>query len=211
MSYTSEAGRFVYQVLNHRAVAEIQRNIVKRGKRNGVTRMFHAKNDKETIATWRLDLNRILHIFNVRSITSVWPLSADHLQTELAINTNVAVSDIRHEVVNTRTIVTDVHRDMLNTHTIVSNVHRDFSTTQTIVSDVHRDVTNTHTVVSNTHVLVSDLQRDVANTQTIVSDMHRTMVESQERTDDKNWPVSFTLLCLSLSQHSPFPRLQLGW
>jgi len=52
-------------------VAEIQKNVVKRGKRSGVSRMFHAKSDKETIATWRLDLNRILHVFNVCAVASV--------------------------------------------------------------------------------------------------------------------------------------------
>jgi hypothetical protein len=39
--------------------------------RNRFSRLVHAKNDKETIASWRLDLNRILHIFNVRSVFSV--------------------------------------------------------------------------------------------------------------------------------------------
>jgi len=53
--------------LSIRAVAEIQRSVIERGKRNVVSRHFHAKNDKEMIATWRLDLNRILHVFNVRS------------------------------------------------------------------------------------------------------------------------------------------------
>ena len=35
------------------------------------------------------------------------------LQTELGINTNVVVSDIRHDVVNTRTIVSDVQRTVV--------------------------------------------------------------------------------------------------
>jgi hypothetical protein len=51
-------------------VAEIERDIAKLGKRNAVSRLFHSKNDKEKIAAWRLDLNRILHVFNVRSISS---------------------------------------------------------------------------------------------------------------------------------------------
>lgn len=33
--------------------------------------MFHAKNDKEMITAWNADLNRILQIFNVRSVGSV--------------------------------------------------------------------------------------------------------------------------------------------
>ena len=58
------------QVTHRRAVTEIRTNIFKQGKRNVISRRFHARNDKETITSWRLDLNRILHIFNVRSSTS---------------------------------------------------------------------------------------------------------------------------------------------
>ena len=47
---------------------EIQRNIIKRGKRNPISRRYHAKDEKKAIATCRLDLDRVLHVFNVRSI-----------------------------------------------------------------------------------------------------------------------------------------------
>ena len=87
-------------------MAEIQRGVVEGGKRNAISRVFHSKNDQETIAGWRLDLNRILHIFNVRSITSAWPSLTVHFQTELAINTNVVVSDVH-------TIVSNIHRTMV--------------------------------------------------------------------------------------------------
>ena len=50
---------------------EMQGRIAKQGKRNVVSRHLHAKNDKERIAAWRLDLNRILHVFNVCPIISV--------------------------------------------------------------------------------------------------------------------------------------------
>jgi len=53
-----------------RTMAEIQRHIIKRGKRNAVSRRYYARNDKRAIATWRLDLDGILHVFNVRSVTS---------------------------------------------------------------------------------------------------------------------------------------------
>jgi len=56
------------EVRNHRTVARIQRQAIKKSKRNSVSRLFHAKNDKETIAAWKLGLNGILHIFNVRSV-----------------------------------------------------------------------------------------------------------------------------------------------
>ena len=105
-------------------MAEIQRGIVKGGKRSAISRVFHAKDDQGTIAAWRLDLNRILHIFNVRSITSVWPWLTARFQTELAINTNVVVSDVHRGVANTYTVVSDVHQGVVNTHTVVSEIHR---------------------------------------------------------------------------------------
>ena len=107
-------------------MAEIRKNVIKRGGRNGLSRMFHAKVDKETITTWRLDLNRVLHVFNVCSVSPARPPLTVHLQTELAINTVVAVSD--------------VHRDVLNTHIIVSNIHRTIVESQDGADSEHRSV-----------------------------------------------------------------------
>jgi RNase P protein component len=58
--------------LSFRAVDEIQRNIIKRGKRNVISRRYHAKDDKEAIIIWRSELGGILHVFNVRSVISAW-------------------------------------------------------------------------------------------------------------------------------------------
>ena len=49
-------------------MADVQKKLVKWGKRNMISRRFHAKDDKETIAVWRLDLDKILQVFRVRSI-----------------------------------------------------------------------------------------------------------------------------------------------
>ena len=49
-------------------VADIQRSLVKRSKRNAISRRFHAKGDKKMVATWRLDLDMILQVFRVRFI-----------------------------------------------------------------------------------------------------------------------------------------------
>ena len=56
--------------LTLRAIEEIQKRIVKQGKRNAILQHLHARNDKERIAAWRLDLVRILQVFNVRSVVS---------------------------------------------------------------------------------------------------------------------------------------------
>jgi hypothetical protein len=57
--------------LSTRTMDEIQRHIIERGKRNGISRRFHKKDDTEAIATWRSDLDRILRVFKVCSVTSV--------------------------------------------------------------------------------------------------------------------------------------------
>ena len=98
-------------------MAAIQRNTITQSKRNAVSRLIHAKDDKERIAGWRSDLNRILHVFNVRSVVSVWVSLTLRFQTELAINTHVTVSETHVVVSNTHTAVSD-------THTMVSDIHR---------------------------------------------------------------------------------------
>jgi len=55
--------------LVRRTVGEIREKIIKRNERNAVSRLVHANNDKERVATWKLDLIRILQVFNVRLAT----------------------------------------------------------------------------------------------------------------------------------------------
>lgn len=98
--------RVAYRASDRSAVAEIERNVIRLGKQKIFSGLFHSKDDKEKIAAWRLDLNRILHIFNVRFITSLPTFLTIRLQTELAINTHVAV-------VNTQNIVSDIHRTIV--------------------------------------------------------------------------------------------------
>ena len=52
---------------------EIEEKITKKGRRNLLSRLLSAKDDKDTIGAWKSDLIEILHIFNVRSVTSVPP------------------------------------------------------------------------------------------------------------------------------------------
>ena len=65
--------------LYRRTLAEIQRKVVKQGKRNVASRFIRAKGDKDKIAGWKQDLLRVLNVFNVRLIASV-----GHSQTELS-------------------------------------------------------------------------------------------------------------------------------
>ena len=49
----------------------IQKKLAKWGKRNAVSRRFHANGDKAAIASWRLELDKSLQVFKVRSVTCV--------------------------------------------------------------------------------------------------------------------------------------------
>ena len=109
---------YAHQALHRRTMTKIQRYIVKRGKRNTISRFFHAKNDREVIAAWKLDLNEIRHVFNVRSITSVRRLLTFRFQTRLDLHTsNTGVAEVRHEgveeLVDGRRTASDVQHNTL--------------------------------------------------------------------------------------------------
>ena len=61
--------RSAYPGFNYRTVAVMHDEILKMGKRNAASRLLRAKNDRDTIVAWKQDLNRILHIFNVRFVS----------------------------------------------------------------------------------------------------------------------------------------------
>jgi len=86
-----------------RTTNEIQRHTVERGRRNAISRRYYAKDNKEAVAAWKLDLDGILRVFNVCYITPVRRLLTFRFQTELGIHARTTVPDIRHDVVNTST------------------------------------------------------------------------------------------------------------
>ena len=92
-------------------MAQIQGTAAEQKKPKPISRIFSAKKDEATIAAWRSDLDRILHVFEVHSIIhSLLTLLTVHLQTELALHTHLAVSDVRQGVANTHELVSDIHR-----------------------------------------------------------------------------------------------------
>ena len=105
--------------LSIRTMGEIQRHIIERGKRNVISRHYHAKDDKEAIATWRLELNRILPVFNVCPITPARRSLTFRLQIELGANTHATISGTHQDIANEHTIGSDV----ANTQTTVSGTH----------------------------------------------------------------------------------------
>jgi hypothetical protein len=116
-------------------VAEIQGKVVKKGKRNPVSQLFGSKNDKDAIASWRQDLNRILHIFNVRSTNPVWRSLRDPLliQTELLMNNNRMLLDNKTALQDNKTILLDNHTMLQDNKTMLQD-------NRTMLSDIHRDV-----------------------------------------------------------------------
>jgi len=124
--------------LSSRTVDGIQENIVKRGRRNIICRLYHAKDDKKAIAAWEFDLNSILHVFNVRSAISIWPLLIVRFQTELRKATRTAGSDARQDAANEHTVVSDANCDITNVEAINSDVPSHVPKTHTTASDIHR-------------------------------------------------------------------------
>ena len=73
MSAGDAYSRFsAHQVPNRRTTASIQNEILVKRQRNAVSKVFHSKVDKDKITGWKGELNRILQIFNVRSVDLVW-------------------------------------------------------------------------------------------------------------------------------------------
>ena len=211
MSRTSNAcgGRSAHQTLNHRIVAGAQEDILKRGKRNVISRLFHKKNDKEATATWRLGLNSVLHIFNVRSATSMWQFLTLHFQTELEASAHASVPYSHHDATNTHTIIPDVDTNASNVGNIIPNVHSDNPNVDNIVPNVHPDISNANTVpsvhsgtldadsttpdhpdASNAKNITPDVHQNVPNTYTTGFDIHRSTLKGHGNTDGQNSIVS---------------------
>ena len=83
-----------------------------------LTRAFYARSDKDVIAAWKQEFSKILQIFHVCLVSSVWPRLTGFLQTELAVNTHVVVTSGRREV-------TDVHQEVTGMRQEVTTMHQD--------------------------------------------------------------------------------------
>ena len=104
----------------------MRRKVNNRGKRNPVFRFVLAKSDKDEIAAWNRDLDRLLHIFNVRQTSPVGDRQtcSNLFQTELAIDTNIRVANTEINVTNTQTIVANTEIKVTNTQTMVADIHQ---------------------------------------------------------------------------------------
>ena len=92
-----------YHAFDCRTVAEIRNKVAKHSGRKTVSRLLHARNDKEAIAAWKSELNRVLVVFNVRSVCSCLVVAnRPPLQTELIMNTHTIVADMHQNMQKTR-------------------------------------------------------------------------------------------------------------
>ena len=131
-------------------MAQIQRSAVEPDKQNFISRIFNAKKDKETVAAWRSELDRIVHIFEVRSALHSLPaLLIVHLQTELAIHTHLAVSDVREDVGDIRVDVGDIRGGVVD-------IREDVASTRELVSDMHRTMLKGQEGVDNRNQMVGN-------------------------------------------------------
>jgi hypothetical protein len=158
-------------------VAEIQRRVVKQSKRNAIYRVFKLRGDKCRISTWKLELDKALRAFNVRSVRFVYSPLNVLLQTELSIHTHLVVSDVRRDVVNTQAMVSDVRCDISKTNAIVS---AGATNTNTALANMHNVILQG---VANTEVIISKLQGDVSGAQGTVSSVQGPLVENKEERD----------------------------
>jgi len=122
----------------------IHKHIVEWGKRNAISRRYHAKDDKRAIATWKLDLDRILRVFNVCSITPVRQLLTFGFQAGLGANTRAASSDTHQDAANKPTTGSDT----ATTHTIVSNIRQNKLEGREGVDDGNQAVSTTRTLLA---------------------------------------------------------------
>ena len=116
-------GLLADNTLDRRTVAEIENKVKEKSGRKAILpRLFYAKNDKELIAGWKLDLNRILQIFIVCSVVLTWASLILPLQTELVMNTHMLAMD-------TNVLVSDIHQNVVTSQGGTDGQHRPVSVT----------------------------------------------------------------------------------
>ena len=110
------------------AASDIQKKAIKEIGRNYLSQLVHAKGDKDKIAAWRLELNRILQIFNVRSVvltsSLLTTLFSDQVVLEHPRNssdTNATASDTHAAVSYTRDDVSKVREEISGQVSLVSD------------------------------------------------------------------------------------------
>ena len=169
-------------------MSDIEKNIIKRGKRNVLSRQFRARDDEKAIAAWKLELDKIRQVFEVRSFTCTWRLLTSSLQTELAAVTDTTLSDIHREASATNTNTPDPQKGTPETG--ATQVRPDALNTCATASDVHHSVANPHPILPN-------IQKGLSEGRTATANMHHITLEDRQGRGGKNRAVSVATLLVA--------------
>ena len=150
-----------------------------------LSRVFLVKSDKVTITVWKLDLYRILHVFNVRPVAPVWSRLTVRFQTELAVDTNTVVSKICHDTMKTDTcavkpgVGTDTYAVKTDTHAVKTDSNAAKTDSNAVKTDSDAVQIDTNAMRINT-----------AKTDAAVPGTRHTVVRRQKGADSKKRQVS---------------------
>ena len=168
-------------------------HVIKRGKRNALSRPFHAKDNEKAITTWKLDLDGIRRTLEVRPCPRIFAEILNFwLQADLAENAGAGAHDVLTTHTNTPGLhavlnigIHEVRSDVLNAHDVVSSAHHSAVYTHPVDSQVWRDPT-----------------RGIPSS----SSTRRSKLGNLGDIDGKNRPVSTLVLHTSVTEHSHIPN-----
>jgi len=139
----SRSERFLYKVSNRSTADEIKKNIVKQGKRRAISKVLRPNKEKQAIAGWRLSLNRILCVLDVRSVHSRNRCRGTNFpsQIEFGSGESATVSGTHHDGADPHTAtVVDAHSGTSSAETIVLTAPKNVSGSRTPVSQVSTEI-----------------------------------------------------------------------
>jgi len=149
---------------------EIEKNVTEKCGRGNFTRMLSGRGDRETVAAWKADLIRVLQVFN----------------TEMAINTNTAVSETQRIVTATRAdaqrAISDMHRSMLAAR----------ADTRRATYEMNRTIAAGQ---ADTNRALSELHLNVSATQ---AHMRQVILATQASADRMNAFLVFSVMLMSI-------------
>ena len=106
-------------------MAVIQKHILRRGKRAIVPQFFRAKDDEKLVAAWRLDLDEIRRVFDVRPFTFIRRSLVPQFeqQTEFATGTDIiSISDAGYTAPEIDATVSEVGNESVGPGTTASEI-----------------------------------------------------------------------------------------
>ena len=112
-----------YNPFDLRTLADIEKKLAKWDRRSVIYRRLRAKKYKKMVAAWKLGLENILQVFNVRPVPRVMTVVNFPLHKAIPINTDPAAAAVDHDVMDTQTITSGVQNDVVNTPVGVSDSH----------------------------------------------------------------------------------------